>query len=54
MPLAAEYDLPDALHAQLVWLREAGFEPEATWVRADLAVVRATRLPRARRRWWRR
>ena len=54
VPLAAEYDFPDTLHDQLVWLREAGFEPEATWVRADLAVVRATRLARARRRWWRR
>ena len=53
-PLAPEYDLPDSTGDQLAWLREAGFDAEATWERADLAVIRARRLARSRRRWWRR
>ena len=39
-------DLPDSVEDQLAWLRaagfEAGFEAEATSVRVDLAVLRAT------------
>lgn len=53
VPLTPEYDLPDTLHDQLAWLREAGFEAESTWVRGDLAVVRARRLPPSRRSPWR-
>lgn len=53
VPLTPEYDLPDTLDDQLAWLREAGFEPEPTWVRGDLAVVRARRRPPSRRSRWR-
>lgn len=35
-------DLPDSVEDQLAWLRDAGFEAEATSVRVDLAVLRAT------------
>ena len=35
-------DLPDSVEDQLAWLREAGFEAEASSVRVDLAVFRAT------------
>jgi tRNA (cmo5U34)-methyltransferase len=35
-------DLPDSVEDQLAWLRDAGFEVEATSVRVDLAVFRAT------------
>jgi tRNA (cmo5U34)-methyltransferase len=35
-------DLPDSVEDQLAWLRAAGFEAEATNVRVDLAVLRAT------------
>ena len=52
-PLTPEYDLPDRLEDLLAWLRGAGFDPEATWVRGDLAVVRARRLPPSRRSLWR-
>jgi tRNA (cmo5U34)-methyltransferase len=52
-PLTPEYDLPDRLEDQLAWLREAGFDAEATWVRGDLAVVRARRRPPSRRSRWR-
>ena len=52
-PLTPEYDLPDRLDDQLDWLREEGFEPETTWLRGDLAVVRARRLPPSRRSRWR-
>ena len=52
-PLTPEYDLPDRLEDQLAWLREAGFAAKATWVRDDLAVVRARRLPPSRRSRWR-
>jgi len=34
-------DKPDSIADQLVWLREAGFEAEASSVRVDLAVFRA-------------
>ena len=34
-------DLPDSVEDQLDWLREAGFEAEASSVRVDLAVFRA-------------
>ena len=34
-------DLPDSVEDQLAWLREAGFEAEASSVRIDLAVFRA-------------
>jgi hypothetical protein len=42
-PLTPDYDLPDRLDDQLAWLRAAGFDAEPTWVRGDLAVVRAVR-----------
>lgn len=42
-PLSPDYDLPDRLDDQLAWLREAGFDAQATWVHGDLAVVRAVR-----------
>jgi tRNA (cmo5U34)-methyltransferase len=45
-PLAPDYDLPDTTADQLAWLREAGFEAEVTWERADLAVIRAQRRSR--------
>jgi tRNA (cmo5U34)-methyltransferase len=35
-------DVPDSVEDQLAWLREAGFEAEASSVRVDLAVFRAT------------
>ncbi len=34
-------DVPDSVADQLAWLREAGFEAEASSVRIDLAVFRA-------------
>jgi tRNA (cmo5U34)-methyltransferase len=37
-----EMDLPDNVGDQLTWLRAAGFEAEASSVRIDLAVFRAT------------
>ena len=35
-------DLPDSVEDQLAWLRAAGFEADASSVRVDLAVFRAT------------
>lgn len=35
-----EMDKPDSVEDQLVWLRDAGFEAEASSVRVDLAVFR--------------
>jgi tRNA (cmo5U34)-methyltransferase len=35
-------DKPDCVEDQLAWFRDAGFEAEATSVRVDLAVFRAT------------
>ena len=35
-----EMDVPDSVEDQLAWLREAGFEAEASSVRVDLAVFR--------------
>jgi tRNA (cmo5U34)-methyltransferase len=52
-PLTPGYDFPDTLADQLAWLGEAGFEAETTWVRGDVAVVRATRPMRSRRSRWR-
>jgi tRNA (cmo5U34)-methyltransferase len=37
------YDVPSSTAEQVEWLREAGFEPEVTPVRADLAVFRCLR-----------
>jgi cobalamin biosynthesis Mg chelatase CobN len=34
-------DVPSSVAEQLEWLREAGFEAEATYVRPDLAVFSA-------------
>ena len=45
-PCTPDFDMPDRLDDQLGWLGEAGFDAEPTWVRGDLAVVRAKRLPR--------
>ena len=42
-PCTPDFDLPDRLDDQLAWLVDAGFDAEATWVRGDLAVVRAAR-----------
>ncbi len=53
VPLVPEYDFPDTVHEQSTWLREAGFDPETTWERDDLAVIRARRRER-KRGWWRR
>jgi tRNA (cmo5U34)-methyltransferase len=39
-------DLPDTVEDQLAWLREAGFEAEATSVRVDLAVFHARLIAR--------
>jgi tRNA (cmo5U34)-methyltransferase len=36
-----EMDVPSSVAEQLEWLREAGFEAEATYVRPDLAVFSA-------------
>jgi tRNA (cmo5U34)-methyltransferase len=36
-----EMDLPDSVDDQLAWLRDAGFEAEASSVRVDLAVLHA-------------
>src|SRR5262245_22159892 len=41
VPVEEGFDFPDRLPDQLEWLRAAGFEPEVTWSRQDLAVVRA-------------
>jgi tRNA (cmo5U34)-methyltransferase len=43
------YDVPSSVAEQLSWLREAGFDAEASFVRADLAVFRALK-PRRRSR----
>ena len=39
------YDVPSSVGEQLAWLREAGFDAEARYVRPDLAVFRC-RKPR--------
>ena len=46
-PCTPGFDLPDRVDDQLKWLAAAGFDVEATWVRGDLAVMRASRPPRA-------
>ena len=38
-----EYDLPSSVQDQLEWLREAGFDAGAAYVRPDLAVFRCQR-----------
>jgi tRNA (cmo5U34)-methyltransferase len=43
------YDVPSSVAEQLGWLREAGFDADAGFVRADLAVFRALK-PRRRSR----
>jgi tRNA (cmo5U34)-methyltransferase len=45
-PCTPGYDMPDRLDDQLSWLTDAGFDAKVTWVRGDLAVVRAKRRPR--------
>jgi tRNA (cmo5U34)-methyltransferase len=37
------YDLPSSVAEQLAWLREAGFDAQASYVRSDLAVFVARR-----------
>jgi tRNA (cmo5U34)-methyltransferase len=41
-----EYDLPSSVAEQLEWLREAGFDAEATSIRPDLAVFVARLHPK--------
>jgi tRNA (cmo5U34)-methyltransferase len=43
-PIYVDWDMdkPDSVTDQLAWLRDAGFEAEASGVRVDLAVFRAT------------
>jgi tRNA (cmo5U34)-methyltransferase len=43
------HDVPSSVAEQLSWLREAGFDAEATSVRADLAVFRALKPGRRSR-----
>jgi hypothetical protein len=43
------YDVPSSAAEQLSWLREAGFDADATFVRGDLAVFKALK-PRRRSR----
>ena len=43
------YDVPSSVADQLNWLRKAGFDADATFVRPDLAVFRALK-PRRRSR----
>ncbi|HLY95312.1 MAG TPA: class I SAM-dependent methyltransferase [Gaiellaceae bacterium] len=52
-PLTPEYDFPDTLADQMAWLAAAGFDAETTWVRGDVAVLRARRRPPSRRSRWR-
>jgi tRNA (cmo5U34)-methyltransferase len=40
------HDVPSSVPEQLAWLREAGFDAEASYVRPDLAVLVARRPPR--------
>jgi len=54
VPLVPEYDYPNTVADQLAWLREAGFEAEATWERDDLAVIRGRAARRERSRRWKR
>jgi tRNA (cmo5U34)-methyltransferase len=35
------YDLPSSVAEQLRWLRDAGLEPEVSWLHRDLAVIAA-------------
>jgi tRNA (cmo5U34)-methyltransferase len=35
------YDKPDRVDDQLAWLRDAGLEPQVTWLAGDLAVIAA-------------
>jgi hypothetical protein len=39
------YDVPSSVAEQLVWFDEAGFDADATSVRADLALFAARRRP---------
>jgi tRNA (cmo5U34)-methyltransferase len=39
------YDVPSTVAEQLAWLDEAGFDADATSVRADLALFVARRRP---------
>jgi tRNA (cmo5U34)-methyltransferase len=43
-PVDGEYDLPDTIENQLVWLVEAGFDARVTWQSGDLAVLVASRV----------
>jgi tRNA (cmo5U34)-methyltransferase len=46
IPVDGVYDVPSSVTEQLTWLREAGFDAEATYIRPDLAVFVARRRPR--------
>jgi tRNA (cmo5U34)-methyltransferase len=50
IPIDWEYDLPDRVDDQLEWLRDAGFDAEASWTFKDLAVISALRV-RSSSRW---
>ena len=41
IPLTPDFDRPDRLDDQLAWLEDAGFSAEPTWVRRDLAALKA-------------
>jgi tRNA (cmo5U34)-methyltransferase len=41
IPLSADFDRPDRLDDQIVWLAEAGFDVRMTWAADDLAVIAA-------------
>ena len=47
-PIEPSFDLPDGLADLLLWLGDAGFMAHPTWVRGDLAVIKAKlcRAPR--------
>jgi tRNA (cmo5U34)-methyltransferase len=40
-PLTPDFDMPDRVDDQLLWMGEAGFAAEVVWSWKDLAVVRA-------------
>jgi tRNA (cmo5U34)-methyltransferase len=45
IPLSQNFDRPDRIDDQLVWLAAAGFDARTTWVADDLAVITAELRP---------